>query len=296
MLNKHVKEGDMGTELAKPSRTACVGRVVLVLVPLVVLAATGHQVLQQRVEEQLGLFTESYRRAPLSEETRQTIVEQVDGAFEPVYAAIPEFLDWHYSFLGQYTELGLVLLGRLEGEIESRLFGGLEEGIGAASEDVGRVMQEEMLKELDRWFDRDVASIPSGLRAGYGRMVESMLADAKRRFTLSVGPTALGSAMAGVGTSVAVRALATKLAERLASGAAIRATGSLLGRSAALIVAAAAGVAIDFALRRIDEARNRDKLEQALTVMVDEEKENVKAALTSAANEVKARALGCAFR
>ena len=288
MSNEQVKGGDVGTESAWP----WVGRVLLALIPLVVLAATGHQVLRQRVEEQLGQFAAEYRRAPLSEETRQTIIEQVDDAFEPVYAAIPEFLDWHYSFLGQYTELGLVLLGRLEGEIESRLFGGLEEGIGAASEDVGRVMQEEMLKELDHWFDRDVASIPSGLRAGYGRMVEPMLADAKRRFTLSVGPTALGSAMAGVGTSVAVRALATKLAERLASGAALRATGSLVGRSAALVVAAAAGVAIDFALRRIDEARNRDKLEQALIEIVDEEKEKVKAALTNAASEVKATALG----
>ena len=42
---------------------------------------------------------------------------------------------------------------------------------------------------------------------------------------------------------------------------------------AGFIVAAAAGVGIDIALRKLDELLNRDELEEALTAMVDEEKE-----------------------
>ena len=98
--------------------------------------------------------------------------------------------------------------------------------------------------------------------------------------------------MAGVRTSVGVKALTTRLAERLVGGAALRAAGPVLGRAAGFIVAAAAGVGIDIALRKLDELLNRDELEEALTVMVDEEKERVKAALAGAVEEVKVTALG----
>ncbi|MDE0074722.1 MAG: hypothetical protein OXR82_06405 [Gammaproteobacteria bacterium] len=57
-------------------------------------------------------------------------------------------------------------------------------------------------------------------------------------------------------------------------------------------MAAAAGVGIDIALRELDELLNRDELEQALTALVDEEKESVKATLRSAVDEVKVKALG----
>ena len=84
-------------------------------------------------------------------------------------------MDWHYSFIGQYGELGLALTGRLEEEIESRLFGELEEGISLAVADVGRVMQEEVLTEIERWFGREVVALPSGLRGGPGRALEMLL-------------------------------------------------------------------------------------------------------------------------
>ena len=123
-------------------------------------------------------------------------------------------------------------------------------------------------------------------------MLEPLLEDAKSRFAISVGPTALGAAMAGVGTSVAVKALTTRLAEQLGAGAAIRVVSGTLGRSAGLVVAAAAGVAVDIAVRKLDELRNREGLEQALTELVDEEKKKVKATLSSAVEDVKFKALG----
>ena len=96
-------------------------------------------------------------------ETSQAINERVEEALTPVYDRIPALLDWHYSLRGQTTELVLRAFGRLEEEIESRLLGGLEERIGDASEGVGRVMQEEMLAEVERWFGRKLASVPPGL-------------------------------------------------------------------------------------------------------------------------------------
>lgn len=292
MSSRDTENGETGQETPMTGRKAWAGRAVLALVPLAILAATGHHMLHQRLEEQLRRFGQERIRAPLPEEAGRLIDKGVEDAFAPVYDRIPEFLDWHYSFFGQYTELGLMLVGRLEGGIESRLLGGLEERISAAGEDVGRVMQEEMLAELERWFDRDVASLPPGLRTAYERLLDPVLEDARRRFTVSIGPTAVGAAMAGVGTSVGARALATGFAERLAGGAAVRSGVSVLGRAAAFIVAAGAAVGIDIALRELDEMLHREELERELTALVDEQKERVRAALEGAVDDVKAEALG----
>ena len=292
MSSRDTENGEAGRETPITGRKAWAGRAILALVPLAILAATGHHMLHQRLEEQFRRFGQERIRAPLPEEARRLIDKGVDDAFAPVYDRIPEFLDWHYSFFGQYTELGLMLVGRLEGEIESRLLGGVEERVSATGEDVGRVMQEEMLAELERWFDRDIASLPPGVRTTYERMLEPVLEDARRRFTVSIGPTAVGAAMAGVGASIGVRAVATGIAERLVGGAAVRSGVSALGRAAGLIVAAGAAVGIDFALRELDEMLHREELERELTALVDEQKERVRVALLGVVDDVKAEALG----
>ncbi len=291
MSNKQANDSEGGRETSRAGRRAWGGRVMLALVPLAVLVATGNQMLALRAEERWQEFSERLRQAPLPE-TGQAIDEGVEEVFVPVYAAIPSLLDWHYSFIGQYAELGLALTGRLEGEIEARLFGELEDGMSLVVADVGRVMEEEVLAEIERWFGREVAALPPGLRGRGARALEMLLEDARHHFVVAIGPTAVGAAMAGVRTSVGVKTVTRGLAEKLAGGAALRAAGPLMGRAAGFIVAAAAGVGIDIALRKLDELLNRDELEQALTVLVDEEKERVKAALKSAVDEVKVTALG----
>lgn len=82
------------------------------------------EALEPRAERQWEQFLERMRLAPLPQ-TNAAIERQIDKAFAPVYERIPAFLDWHYSIVGQYTELGQAALGALEEAIESRLFGEL---------------------------------------------------------------------------------------------------------------------------------------------------------------------------
>ena len=59
-------------------------------------------------------FRMRLRDAPLPR-TEQALRDHVGAAFESTYARIPEFLDWHYSLAGQYTQLGQAILRQLEG-------------------------------------------------------------------------------------------------------------------------------------------------------------------------------------
>lgn len=228
MSNKHASDVDAGRGTSRAGRTAWAGRVMLALVPLAVLVATGDQMLQLRAEERWREFSEALRRAPLPE-TRQAIDVGVDEAFAPVYAAMPSLLDWHYSFIGQYAELGLALTGRLEEEIESRLFGALDQRISLGVADVGRVMQEEMLTEIQRFSRPGRGGASTGVERWGGRAMEALLRDARRHFVMAIGPTAVAAATAGVGTSVGVTTLTRGLAEKLAGGVALRVAGARPG-------------------------------------------------------------------
>ena len=271
--------------------------------------------LEGRAERQWRQFLERMRREPLPQ-TNGAIEDRIDGAFAPVYERIPEFLDWHYSIVGQYTELGHAAVGALEEAIESRLFAELQERIGTATEAVGQVMQEEMRTEIENWVRRESRTVPAGLTTTYERMLEVTVADTVERFTVSAVPSAVVAIVAGAGSTVAVAVLAKALAKKIMASAALKtvgkaaggiwgraggaaggaAIGSFLGPVGAVVGGVTGGVAawlaLDGAVVNIDERLHREDLERELTELVDEQKARVKSAISTAVDEVKLEALG----
>ena len=69
--------------------------------------------LQQLAERWWATVEAGLRGGPLPE-TEQAIELRVEEAFAPVYEQVPEFLDWHYSVAGQYTQLAVVVVTLLE--------------------------------------------------------------------------------------------------------------------------------------------------------------------------------------
>ncbi len=301
MTSRYGKDEEVSRATPGVECRAWVGWVILALVTVVILGATvphlqrrAEERLQQRADEQLERFEAEYRLGLLSQETLRAIDEGVEDAFVPVYdAGIPGLLDWHYSLSGRYTEFVRIFVGELEDEIESRLFVGLEERIDAAVRDVGSLMQEKVFADLEDWFSSDVDSVRPGLRADYERILEPMLADTKRRFTESMGPAALSEAMDGVGISLDKNPLPGGLASGLGL-AVVRVLVLAIPLPPGIVAAIAARLGFTIALGEIREAaerQGRDNLEQKLTTLVDEEKEKVKSALSSAAEEVRAKPL-----
>ena len=270
--------------------------------------------LEPRAERQWSQFQERLRLEPLPQ-TSAAIEAQIDKAFAPVYEQIPAFLDWHYSIVGQYTELGQAALGALEEAIESRLFGELSERIDTATEAVGRVLQDEVRTEIEDWIRRESQTVPPGLTTTYEHMLEVTVADTVERFTVSAAPTALVAVGAGAGSTVAVAVLAKALAKKLMAAAAVKsvgklgggfwarlggaaggaAIGSALGPVGAVVGGVAGGaaawLAIDGAVVNIDERLHRGDLERELIELVDEHKARVKSATSTAVEEVKREAL-----
>lgn len=69
--------------------------------------------LQERAARWWAAVEASLRNAPLTD-TQTTMSDSVDEAFAPAYDRIPEFLDWHYSMAGQYTEVAILIARTLE--------------------------------------------------------------------------------------------------------------------------------------------------------------------------------------
>ena len=69
--------------------------------------------LEQLAERWWARVEAGLRNEPLAE-AEQAIEVRVEEAFAPVYEHIPEFLDWHYSIAGQYTQLAAVIVTLLQ--------------------------------------------------------------------------------------------------------------------------------------------------------------------------------------
>ena len=98
-----------------------------------------------------------------------------------------------------------------------------------------------------------------------------------------------GARIRGVGGALAGRALVKGLARRLSARTAGRAIGVAVG---GLGASAVAWLLVDAVVLLVDEHFNRDDLERELTALVDEQKAEMKAAMSGAVDQAKQEALG----
>ena len=68
----------------------------------------------ERIADRWWATVEAGLRSEPLAATERAIEVRVEEAFAPVYTHIPEFLDWHYSLGGQYTQLAAAIATLLE--------------------------------------------------------------------------------------------------------------------------------------------------------------------------------------
>ena len=261
----------------------------------------GHEFEPTKIEGILG-------RA--SEATLQAVLQQtdplLDGVYEPVYAAIPDYADFHYSLLGEYSLLFLALQGGIGEDLQQRLFGGFRERTNRVLDELDSLSLELYKSKLEAEV-RDALNAESA-GAVLGEATQLALDDAVARARVSIpiagaavilgsgGLKALTASMATkLGTAIAAKATAKGAVKSAAKGSAALAGA---GGGAALcawagpfsaICAAGGGISAwllaDGAIVNIAELFNRDEFEDDLSRLVDEHKAEMKVRIEQAMRE-----------
>lgn len=271
--------------------------------------------LERRAERQWRAFRERLVRRELPE-TEDAIRRGIDKAFAPIYTGLPAFLDWHYSVIGQYTQLGQAALGTLQEEFSARLFAGLRERVASASADVDQVLGDELRRSIRLWVRNEGQTLPTeALRTTYQGILDAVVTDTVERFTVTAVTSGVAAAGAGAAGMVGAAALGRGLTRRLAASATGRTAGragagvgsrwgtAMVGAAVGAVVGpvgaaisgvlagAAAWLALDSAFVNIDEYLNRSSFERDLIELVNESKREIETALSAAADEARAEAL-----
>lgn len=222
----------------------------------------------------------------------------LDPVFAPVDAAIPAYADFHYSLLGQYTELAATLSDDIARGLEDRLFGGFDDRLSAAATGLDATWHHAFRAALTQALAADA---PAHLAALPVEATALVLDDTTSRLGVTAPLSAAGAIAGRAGARLAARAIARTLAAqaiKLAAAAPARGTtlsagagtGAALGSFAGPVGTVVGGIAgglaawvgTDYALLKLDERLNRDDFEAELAALVDQRRAETAAALAAA--------------
>jgi len=158
--------------------------------------------------------------------------------FRVAHNNIDNFLDFHYSVIGEYVELGNMAVGKIEEHIRNRLFGDdfnikMEAMLNIISKDY-KLNLKEHLKVMD---SRASMGVDSQLNAGALKHLEG---DINQYFLLQQGK--LATIIVATLSSKIAKVVATKLATKQATLIASKASTKAGMKSAALISGVSSGV------------------------------------------------------
>lgn len=235
------------------------------------------------------------------------INERVDLAFKPVYEQIPKVADFHYSVVGEYTELMAALTGDLTGTLNRMLFqetgftDRLNQNIGTI-EKQAKPLITEALQKMNTDLQKQLGLSDKELGA-MAKIATLSIEDAESRFSASYNAIRASGATVGasaVGAMVAKtlgKKLAGKIGGKMAGKTALKATGIGSGATSGAVVGASLGpagaivgglvgglvawVATDKVIVEIDEYFNRDEFSQEITNSLDQEKQRLKKQLSA---------------
>ena len=219
----------------------------------------------------------------------------LESLFAPVYLGITSYADFHYTVLGEYTELAGAALGKAEKEIERRLYGGFSARLDAMGDSIDERYAAEFRRALYDTLQTDITGFAADIPLAPATQLALEDALTRARVTAPVG-----SVMATVGGTAAIKALSSviaakigvKVAAKAAGKSVVKGTGiaggagigALGGSWAGPIGMAVGGVvggvatwfAVDAAVITIDEYLNREEFEADIRAMVDQHRRQIR--------------------
>ena len=241
-----------------------------------------------------------------SEATLQAVVQQtdplLDDVYEPVYAAIPDYADFHYSLVGEYSLLFMALQGGVGDDLQQRLFGGFLQRTNSALDELELLSLELYKSNLDAEVSDALNAESAG--AVLGASSQLALDDAVARARLSIPIAGAASIVGSGGLKALTAGIATKLGTAIAAKAtakgAVKGGAALAGAGGGAAMCAWAGpfaaicgagggifawLLADGAIVNIAELFNRHEFEDDLRKLVDEHKAEMKRRIEQALRE-----------
>ncbi len=235
-----------------------------------------------------GMFTDA------NKESLKAVVAEIDPAlldvYAPVYAAIPIYVDFHYSVLGEYTELTEAVRRQAGNSLYEHLFNGFGERLEDAGSKLDQQYVDAYKKSLENQIKREFPSESTQLPPGkITEMTLQKMMD-RARYTVPLATTAatiVGSGALKKITAGMASKLAVKIAAKASAKAAAKGGSALAGAGTGVLVCAwsgpvavicgvgggiAAWLFVDAVVINLDEYFNRSEFEKDIRAMIDEDR------------------------
>ena len=169
----------------------------------------------------------------------QSIDKQLDNAFDPVYDNIDTFLDFHYSVIGEYTELVAGATGEIASEIKERLFGtDFENYLKNSQDEINSVYIESLKNYLSDVDSEATKGVDKNLNLD---ILTHLTDDIAHRFTVEY--VKVGVLAGGHMALKTINIVSSKLATKAGSKIATKVAAKTLTKGATVSTAAVAGAA-----------------------------------------------------
>ncbi len=212
----------------------------------------------------------------------------INHAFGSVYQNVDNFLDFHYSVIGEYSQLGAMATGKIEQSIQKRLFPSEFE---TQLKGLNRVLTREFKLHTQKHLDFVKATLTRNVDMQLNAKILNKLHEdiehhiatqqLKIGTVLSIGIAAMVAKV--VASKVALKATtkvaiksSSKLAAKGATTGAAAATGALCGPAVVIcspVLATVAWFGSDALLVGADEYLNRDTFRKEIIATLEEQKE-----------------------
>ncbi len=225
-----------------------------------------------------------------SDELFLQLDKSMDKVYAPVYSAIPHYASFHYSVLGEYTELSAVLLEKSSSAIEQKLFSGFNQRFKEHILPLELIFIQEFNKNLRSSVQQEIIKLNPDLPLG--KISKSILTDTSDRvkkfktITSAVSLTVASGALKTL-TQVLAKKIAAKVAVKVTSKGVVKGGGILAGIGVGTAACAPAGpfaplcgiaggvvawIGTDAVIINIDEYFNREDFEKDLVLLINEDK------------------------
>jgi hypothetical protein len=232
-----------------------------------------------------------------------SIDQKVDEAFAPVYTNVDSFLDFHYSVVGEYTELIGAATSKVGSIIKKKLFGPT---FNTQLQEVNKYVNQEYITALHDHYEQIDSHATKDINKTLNMVIFTKLnKDIEQR--LSVQAIKLGSVVGAAAAIKIVGAVSAKIIAKTATKLAAKSAIKTSAKMAASGTAATAGLACgplaficapvaggvawfgtDALIVSVDEYMNRDEFKQEILQMIDKEKKAIKDQLqTTYTNQFK---------